>query len=92
MKQHSHHSAAADRVRALRNLYFHLLVYLVVNLAFWLAELATPASEVWSVWTTVGWGTGVGVHALWTGLSVGEFITKWEERQIMALMRERDGQ
>ena len=91
MKQYSCHSAAAYRVRTLRNFYIHLLVYLVVNLAGWLAELATPASEVWSVWTTVGWGIGVGVHALWTALSGGEFITKWEERQIMALMKKRDG-
>ena len=92
MNQYSQHKATADRVRTRRNFYIHLIAFIGVNLAFWLAELATPGSEVWSAWTTGGWGIGIAAHAFWVRLNISEYSRKWEERQIMALMRKRDGQ
>lgn len=55
---------AIRRIRAKRGFWIHFGVYLIVN-AFLVAIWAmTSADYFWPVWVMLGWGIGVGAHAL----------------------------
>jgi len=48
--------------RELRDFQAHLTAYLLVNLALFLINVATPGSW-WFYWPLLGWGAGVLAHA-----------------------------
>ncbi|HLZ73197.1 MAG TPA: 2TM domain-containing protein [Dehalococcoidia bacterium] len=50
------------RARELHDFQAHLTAYLLINLALFLINVATPGSW-WFYWPLLGWGAGVLVHA-----------------------------
>lgn len=53
---------AVRQARELRDFQVHLTAYLLVNLALFLINVATPGSW-WFYWPLLGWGAGVLAHA-----------------------------
>ena len=81
---------ARKRVRDLRGFYVHIAVYIVVISGIALINWATYAGYWWVVWPMIGWGIGLGAHAvsvLFEGSLLGP---AWEERKTRELM-ERSG-
>lgn len=78
---------ARARVEELRGFCTNLAAYVIVNLGLIAIDLATGGGT-WFVWPLLGWGIGVGVHALKV-FGAGQFLgADWEERKIRELMRE----
>lgn len=54
---------SADRKRELFAFYRHLGIYLVVNAALFMMDMLSSGG-VWFYWPLLGWGIGVGAHAV----------------------------
>ncbi len=81
---------ARKRVRDLRGFYVHIAVYIVVISGIALINWVTDPSYWWVIWPMIGWGIGLGAHAvsvLFEGSLLGP---EWEERKTRELM-ERGG-
>lgn len=54
------------RVEAKIGFYTHAAVYVVVNFLLIIINLATSSHYLWFKWPLIGWGIGLGFHALGT--------------------------
>ena len=85
MDQEQRYQRAHARVQALKGFYTHATAYVVVNIALFVINLVTGGGW-WFYWPLIGWGIGLGVHALNVfGLS-GRLGQDWEERKTRELM------
>lgn len=55
--------AAIRRLKAKRDLRFHLGVYLLVNTMLVAVWAMTGAGYFWPIWSIGGWGIGLAAHA-----------------------------
>jgi len=77
---------AKERVEAIKGLYIHLTVYVVVNLILFSINMIVSPDGLWFFWPLMGWGVGLAIHAL-SVLGFGRwFSADWEERKIAELM------
>ena len=78
---------AKERVEAIKGLYIHLTVYVVVNLILFSINMIVSPDGLWFLWPLMGWGVGVVIHALSVfGFGPG-FGADWEEKKIAELMK-----
>jgi uncharacterized membrane protein len=71
---------ATKRVRARRGFYWHLTVYVVVNLmliAIWYFTGGRDGGYFWPMWVLLGWGIGLVFNAV----AVFARGDVWSERQ-----------
>ena len=54
----------SDRVKAKRDFYIHLSVYIAVNTLLIIINLTTASESLWFKWPLLGWGIGLVFHAL----------------------------
>ena len=73
---------ARARVQALKGFYIHAMVFVLVNVAL-LSINALADGVWWFYWPLMGWGIGLGVHALAVfGFGGGgPWGRAWEERK-----------
>ena len=86
MTENSQYRRARRQAREERGFYSHLLVYIAVNLFFFILNFRQGFDHVWFFWPTLGWGIGVFFH--WVGV-FGKNIflgKKWEERRIQQII------
>jgi len=77
---------ARHRVRQLRGFYVHLAIYVVVIAGIALINWVTSPGYWWVVWPMVGWGIGIGAHAVAVFFE-GSFLgPEWEERKTRELL------
>lgn len=50
--------------KAKKDFYWHLSVYVVVNIGLIVINLASSPDTIWFIWPLFGWGIGVTFHAL----------------------------
>ena len=78
---------AKERVEAIKGLYIHLTVYVVVNLILFSINMIVSPNGLWFFWPLMGWGVGLAMHAL-TVFGYGSgFSADWEEKKIAELMK-----
>jgi hypothetical protein len=83
---------AQARVKELKGFYTHATAYVLVNIGLLVINLLTGGGW-WFYWPLLGWGIGLGVHALSVfGFSGGgPWGQDWEERKTRELMdRDRE--
>ncbi len=86
-EQQQRYDRAHARVQAVKGFYVHATAYVLVNVALFVINLLVGGGW-WFYWPLLGWGIGLGVHAL----SVfgfgggGPWGQAWEERKIRELM------
>ena len=82
---------AHARVQELKGLYTHATAYVLVNIGLFVINLLTGGGW-WFYWPLLGWGIGLGIHALSVfTFGGGPFGRDWEERKTRELMdRDRD--
>ena len=78
---------ARKRAKELKDFYTHAIVYVLVNIGLFLINLLTGGGW-WFYWPLIGWGVGLGVHALSVYGFSGAFGQDWEERKTRQLMEE----
>ena len=58
-----HRQWAIRRIKAKREFWGHLAVYLVVNAGLIVIWAMTSGDYFWPVWPMLGWGIGLAAHA-----------------------------
>ena len=83
--QQSYQRAHA-RVQALKGFYIHATVFALVNIGLFIINLLTGGGW-WFYWPLIGWGIGLGAHALGVfGFGGGPWGREWEERKTREFM------
>jgi hypothetical protein len=82
---------AQARVKELKGFYTHATAYVLVNIGLFVINLLTGGGW-WFYWPLLGWGIGLGIHALSVfAFGGGPFGRDWEERKTRELMdRDRE--
>ena len=62
-KERQRYERARARVQALKGFYIHAIAFVLVNVAL-LSINALADGVWWFYWPLMGWGIGLGVHAL----------------------------
>src|ERR687893_481560 len=83
---------ARKRVEALKGFYIHATVFVLVNIALFIINVLTGGAW-WFFWPLVGWGIGLGAHALGVfGFGGGGPLGQdWEERKTREMMDKEGG-
>lgn len=64
MDEQEHRQAAIDRLKAKRDFWSHLFIYVAVNTLLVVVWAVTNSdSYFWPVWPIAGWGIGIAAHA-----------------------------
>lgn len=79
---------AKERVESLRWFYFHLGVYLLVNLFLFLLNIITSPDSLWFYWPLLAWGVGLILHGFFVLASVRLFGADREEKKTREIMEE----
>ena len=94
--QQQRYERARARVQAIKGFYIHASVFIVVNLGLFVINALTSglAGGVWwFYWPLLGWGIGLGAHALGVfGFGGGgPWGRDWEERKTREMMDKEGG-
>lgn len=73
---------AIEYVRDIKSFYNHLITFVVVNLFLIILNLFVTPGYFWALWSILGWGIGVALHAVNTFEVVSILGPEWERRQI----------
>lgn len=73
---------ATRRVEAKIGFYFHLAVYVGVNLLLMIINLSRSPQYLWFIWPLFGWGIGVFFHGLSVFVFSGRRLERTKERMI----------
>jgi len=84
-EQQQRYEQAHARVKQLKGFYTHAAAYVVVNIGLLVINLLT-LGPWWFYWPLLGWGIGLGVHALNVFALGGRLGQDWEERKTRELM------
>lgn len=80
---------ARKRVQDLKDFYIHLGIYALVNVFLIVLNLLTSPDVFWAIWPILGWGIGLGAHAIHVFGLFGIGNRDWEERKVRELMLQR---
>lgn len=81
---------ARSRVRRLREFYVHVAIYVVVIGGIGVLNWVVSPTFWWVVFPAIGWGIGLGAHAVSVFFEDSLLGAAWEERKTRQLL-EREG-
>jgi hypothetical protein len=76
-------------VEALKGFYIHAAVFVLVNIGLFVINLLVVYrgnDPWWFYWPLIGWGIGLGIHALNVFGFGGRMGRNWEERKTREFM------
>jgi hypothetical protein len=85
VNEHEKTVKAAQQVEAITGFYIHFAVFVVVMVLLLVGNLIASPELWWVQWPFLGWGIGVGAHALVVFGSMPNAITNWQLRKIKQL-------
>jgi ABC-type uncharacterized transport system fused permease/ATPase subunit len=71
MQNEESYQRVKKRVEAKIGFYTHAAIYVVVNFLLIIINLTTSSQYLWFKWPLIGWGIGLGFHALGTYVFFG---------------------
>ena len=80
---------AREEVEEIQGFYIHLGVYILVNVFLVVLNLITSPEYFWAIWPMLGWGVGLGAHAVTIFGLFGIGSQDWQERRVRELMLQR---
>jgi hypothetical protein len=93
-REQQRYERAQARVQAIRGFYIHASAFVVVNIALFAINAGVVGGGWWFYWPLIGWGIGLGAHALGVfGFSGGggPLGRDWEERKTREIMDKEEG-
>jgi hypothetical protein len=84
-QEEQRYQRARARVKGMKGFYTHALTYVLVNIGLLFINLFTGGGW-WFFWPLIGWGIGLGVHALNVFGFGGVLGRGWEERKTRELI------
>lgn len=82
---------ARKHVQKLKEFYTHLGAFISVNAGLLLINLLTTPGTLWFLFPLIGWGIGLGAHAVDTFGLFGLGSRSWERRKVHEFMLQRGG-
>ena len=76
-------------MKELKGFYTHATAFVLVNIGLFVINLLVGGAW-WFFWPLIGWGIGLGVHALNVFGFRGELGRDWEERKTRELMDQEE--
>ncbi len=91
-QEQQRYERARKRVQALKGFYIHATAFVLVNIALFGINVLVGGGW-WFYWPLLGWGIGLGAHALGVfGFGGGgPWGRDWEERKIREMMDKERG-
>jgi hypothetical protein len=91
-QEEQRYERAHSRVQALKGFYIHTSAFVVVNIALFTINVLVGGAW-WFYWPLLGWGIGLGAHALGVfGFGGGgPWGRDWEERKTKEMMDKEGG-
>lgn len=77
---------AQRKVEEIKGFYGNFYSWLLVNLGLMILNLITYPQYLWFLWPLLGWGVGVGIHAMSVFNWMPFMGADWEEKKIRQLM------
>lgn len=82
----NNYQVALRQAKEFKKFYSHLGTYLVLGLFFFILNAITSFGQWWFYWPMLGWGIGIGIHAVKTfGYGNG-----WEERKAQEILEKNN--
>jgi hypothetical protein len=81
---------AQKRVKEIREFYEHFTVYALCNPVVIVVNLMTSPGYLWFIWSLLGWGFIIGIHALKVFRISPVFNKDWEERKIREILEKEN--
>ncbi|MCB0640917.1 MAG: 2TM domain-containing protein [Phaeodactylibacter sp.] len=75
-------SKARRRVAAKKSFFYHLGVYCIMGVFFFLMNVLTDPLDLWFFFPMLPWGVGLGIHYITVFGLPGMNMERWEERQM----------
>ncbi len=90
--QQQRYEWAHARVQTIKGFYIHASVFVLVNIGLFVINLLTGGGW-WFYWPLIGWGIGLGAHALGVfGFGGrGPWGREWEERKTREMIDKERG-
>ena len=86
--EYERYQKAKKRVQEIKGFYSHLASYILVMIVLIFVNLRYTPQYLWFIWTLIGWGIGLLVHAIMV-FNIFTFMGKdWEEKKIKEFMDE----
>jgi fatty acid desaturase len=85
MAKNDKYKQAKKRVKALKEFYTHLAIYLAVIALLFFIDYSDRGNW-WVHWPAMGWGVAVVIQ----GVSIGVFSPDWEEKKIKEIMESEE--
>lgn len=82
----NHYFKAQKRVDDLKGFYGNISSYIVVNTGLLILNLTTNPENLWFFYPLLGWGIGVGLHAMSVFNYIPFLNREWEEKKIQDLL------
>jgi hypothetical protein len=89
-QEQQRYERARKRVEALKSFYIHATIYVLVNTGLFVINLLT-GGPWWFFFPLIGWGIGLGIHALKMFVFGGRRRQDWEERKTREFMDKERG-
>ena len=91
-EEQQRYERARARVKAIKGFYIHATIFVVVNIALFAINVLV-GGVWWFYWSLLGWGIGLGVHALAVfGFGGGgPWGRDWEERKTREMIDKERG-
>ena len=91
-EEQQRYERARARVKAIKGFYIHATIFVVVNIALFAINVLV-GGVWWFHWPLLGWGIGLGVHALAVfGFGGGgPWGRDWEERKTREMIDKERG-
>ena len=78
-----------DHVNELKGFYIHMGLFTLINVFLITLNLITSPGTFWAIWPILGWGVGMGAHAVSVFGLFGLGTKAWEERKVREMMLQR---
>ena len=66
---------AQRRTRDYTGMLWHIAVFVIINAAFWLFDIASGGGVTWAYWITIFWGIALLFHIAWYLIDVSRSLT-----------------
>jgi hypothetical protein len=87
MEENEKYERAKKRVRALRDFYGHVIIYLIINVFLIVVNLISTPERLWFYWVTLGWGIAVILNAISVFGIGGIWGSDWEDKKIKQMLK-----
>ncbi|MEM1312292.1 MAG: 2TM domain-containing protein [Patescibacteria group bacterium] len=82
---------ARREVNKIKDFYYHLGIYTLVNIFLLLIDVVPDGSWDWSYWVLFGWGIAIGLQAIELYTLGSSVFKDWEDKKVEEIVKRKVG-